>query len=146
MNSTEITYSEEEIQMYLRGNYVVMTLLPMKFLNKQKQSVKEYAEFIGETLTVTWKDNIEDPLATKAKSIALNYVAAGARNVSFAETEQGLTIIIGNWPNPSFLRGLGMEKSIVDDFNYVWNPIAKFLGMTFSFEPTETGYILKFTK
>jgi len=142
----ELVFTDEELDKYRMGNYVVMTLLPMRFLHKQNISIKEYGLFLGETLSVTWRNYKGAPLSTIAKMIAMNYAAAGATGLSYIETEKGLTINLGKWPNQQFLQALGMNKAMVDDFNYVWETIGKYLGLNFELETTELGYILKFTK
>ncbi|NHJ38917.1 MAG: hypothetical protein FK731_02710 [Asgard group archaeon] len=142
----ELNYTNEELNNYRKGNYTVMTLIPMKFLKDKKISVKEYAKFIGNILAITWQKHKEAQLSAKAKLIAMNYAATGAENISFEEQDNNLTITIGNWPHPGFLQALGMTKEMVNDFNFVFEPIADFLGMKFTFEITETGYILNFAK
>jgi hypothetical protein len=143
---TELNYTNDELNNYRVGNYTVMTLMPLRYLSEKNISVEDFAKFLGKNLAITWQKHKDAPLAAKAKLIAMNYAAAGAENISFEEKNQELTITIGNWPHPGFLQALGMTKSMVDDFNYVWEPIAEFLGLKFKFESTDTGYILKFTK
>jgi hypothetical protein len=142
----DLTYTDEELNRYGKGNYVVFQLLPLRFLSEQNFSIKDYAHFIGNTLSVTWKNFLDAPMDAKAKLIAINYAACGADKMSFEASENELEIRIDNWPHPGLLQTLKVTKDMVTEFNYVWEPIGKFLGLEFKQEATEKGYILKFTK
>ena len=101
---------------------------------------------MGEKLAVTWQRFAEAPMSKIAKLVAQNYIGAGAEKVFYQTDDKELIVTIENWPNMGLLQALMMTKSMVDDFNYVFEPIAKFLGMSFEFASTENGYILKFKK
>jgi len=146
MTEHVIEYTPDEINNYLKPNYLVMTLLPMIYLKKINQSIKQYATFVGELLAVTWEQFTGAPKKEIAKLIGMNYAAAGAEKIVFVENEDGFTIKIVNWPNPGFMQAMGATKKVVSDFHYVWEPIGKFLGLTFELQTTETEDLLIFKK
>ncbi|NHJ32449.1 MAG: hypothetical protein FK732_06275 [Asgard group archaeon] len=146
MTDQVIEYTLREINSYLNGNYQVMVILPMIYLNKIKQPAKEYATFVGNLLSVTWERYKDAPKEEIAKLIGLNYAAAGATEIKFNEDEDGFTVKIENWPNPGFIQAMGTTKKVVNDFHFVWEPIAEFLGFKFEFQTEEIEDLLIFKK
>ncbi|NHJ48655.1 MAG: hypothetical protein FK733_12800 [Asgard group archaeon] len=142
----DLTYTEDELNNYRKGNYQVFIMLPLRYLAENNLSVKDYASFIGKTLSITWKNHQGAPLDVKAKLIAMNYAASLAEKITYEITEQGLEIEIHNWPHPQFMQTLKITKEMITDFNTVWESIGEYIGLKFTQEVKETGYVLKFTK
>ncbi len=146
MAEQNIEYTTEELDKHRKGNYLVMVLLPMIYLNKINQPVKEYANFVGNLLAVTWESLKDKPQAELGKLIAMDYAASGATEIKFIPNEDGFTIKLKEWPNPGYMQAMMTTKKVVGDFHYVWEPIAKILGLTFELQTSETEDLLRFKK
>ncbi|MBK5112079.1 MAG: hypothetical protein KGD59_04195 [Candidatus Heimdallarchaeota archaeon] len=141
-----IEYATEELDNHRKGNYLVMVLLPMIYLNMINQPVKEYANFVGNLLALTWERLKEKPQAELGKLIAMDYAASGADEIKYKQNDNGFTIKLKNWPNPGYMQAMMTTKKVVGDFHNVWEPIAKILGLTFELQTTEIEDLLIFKK
>jgi hypothetical protein len=146
MSEKKMSLTSVELENHRANNYIVMTLLPILYLNEQDQSIKEYTNFLGKILTKTWKQAKDAPIQVIAKMIAINYAAAGASHISSIVTDNQIIIKIKNWPPKKLLEFLGAKPETINDFHYIWEPIANYLDMSFNLEISENEYQLQFNK
>jgi hypothetical protein len=146
MSEKKISFKGPELDNHRANNYIIMTLLPVIYLNDQDLSVREYANFLGENMVKTWKQAKDAPISVIAKMIAINYAAAGASYITSQVSPQEIVIRIKNWPPKKLLTFLETDRDSLKDFHYLWEPIANYLEMKFNLKVTENEYLLQFSK
>ena len=78
-----------------------------------------------------------------ATALALNCASAGMHVLSVEGDDARSEVVTGNWPEQELLSMFGLSQVEVEGFWWIFEPVAKSLGLTYSWQREGNG--LRFT-
>jgi hypothetical protein len=134
MANQEASFSNEEILQQAQGVVNAMILVTAAYVKKQGLSASDWVEFAGNQLAPGWEQLRGQGAKEIARVAALNGAAAGGSLRSLAGDDARGEAVINYRPPQEMLDAFGVTQDEADGFFDAFAPIARYLGMSFSWE------------
>src|SRR5918997_4846792 len=134
-------FTTDELLPFAQGNATAFVLATIAYLKEHGLAVDDYVRFFGSRFAPGWEELRDEPLATVARTAAMNAVSVGGTLRSFSGEEQRAEVIIEGWPDEETLEVLGLERS---DGEAMWDsfePIMAHLDIRYSWRHEEDGAV-----
>jgi hypothetical protein len=144
-SNTEFT--TEELLSQARGNATAFILTTIAYLKERGMDVDDFVAYFGHQFAPGWDDLRAQPVATVARTAALNAVSVGGTLGSLSSDETRAEVIMTGWPEGeeiSNVLGLGPNDS-----DALWDsfyPIMERLGIRYAWRREDGSVKLTFER
>jgi hypothetical protein len=134
-------FTQEAIQSQAQGNVSAMILGAIAYAKAQGHDSRHWAAFMGAAIVPGWAGiTTAHEVAT---AVALNCASAGMQVLSVEGDDARGEVVTGNWPEQDLLSMFGLSQAEVEGFWWIFEPVAKSVGLTYSWQREGDG--LRFT-
>jgi hypothetical protein len=137
-------FPEEAIQAQAQGNVNVMILGSLAYAKSLGHDSRHWAAFMGAAFAPGWTGITTAREA--ATALALNCATTGMQVQSVEGDDARGEVVTSTWPDQELLGMFGLSPAEVDGFWWIFEPIAKSLGLTYSWRREENGLRFTFTR
>ena len=134
-------FPQEAIQAQAQANLNAMILGSLAYAKAQGHDSRHWAAFIGAAFAPGWAGITTAGEA--ARALALNCATTGMQLLSVEGDDMRSEVVTGNWPDQELLSMFGLSPTEVEGFWWIFEPIAKSVGLTYSWQREGNG--LRFT-
>ncbi len=137
-------FPQEAIQAQAQGNVNVMMMGSVAYAKAQGHDSRHWAVFMGAAVTPGWTGITTAREA--ATALALNCASIGMQVLSVEGDDARGEVVTGNWPEQELLDTFGLSQAEADGLWWIFEPIAKSLGLTYSWQREGNGLRFTFTQ
>jgi hypothetical protein len=137
-------FPEETIQAQAQGNLNVMIVGSLAYAKSLGHDSRHWAAFMGAAFTPGWTGI--STAREAATALALNCASAGMQVLSVEGDDARGEVVTGTWPDQELLGMFGLSQAEVEGFWWIFEPIAKSLGLTYSWRHDGNGLRFTFTR
>ncbi len=134
-------FPQEAIQAQAQGNVNAMILGGLAYAKAQGHDSRHWAAFVGAAFAPGWTGITTAREA--ATALALNCASAGMNVLSVEGDDARSEVVTGTWPDQELLGMFRLSPEEVEGFWWMFEPIAKSRGLTYSWR--REGSELRFT-
>lgn len=135
------SFTADEVAAKARANLNAIILGSLAYTRAYGRDGRHWARALGQIFAVSW-DEVATP-AEAVQTIALNCAAMGMRVLALDGDEDHAEVVTGSWPSRDDLEYYGLTQAVADQVWTLFEPIAQFLGFTYSWR--RDGDHLRFT-
>lgn len=125
-----LSFTPDEVAAKARVNLNSIVLGSLAYARAYGRDGKHWARALGQIFAVSW-DDVATP-AEAINSLALNCAAMGMHVLWADGGEQRAEIVMSTWPSRGDLEYFGLTQAVADQVWTIFEPIAQFLGFTYS--------------
>jgi hypothetical protein len=137
-------FPQEAIQAQAQANVNAMILGGLAYAKAQGHDSRHWAAFIGAAFAPGWTGITTAREA--ATALALNCASTGMQVLSVEGDDARSEVVTGNWPDQELLGMFGLSQAEVEGFWWIFEPIAKSVGLTYSWQGEGNGLRFTFTR
>jgi hypothetical protein len=137
-------FPQEAIQAQARGNVNAMILGGLAYAKAQGHDSRHWAAFVGAAFAPAWTGITTAREA--ATALALNCASTGMQVLSVEGDDMHGEVVTGTWPDQELLGMFGLSQAEVEGFWGIFEPIAKSVGLTYSWQSEANGLHFTFTR
>ena len=138
-------FTPEEIAVQSLANAEGVFLSTISFIKSKGYDLAEWTKHVGDQYAESWDSLENNDVAKIAQSAALNWISCGAELVAFVGDESSAEAVF-RWPSDENIEFYGVSKSDAHKINNVFIPIAKKVGVKFSWDSDGEQFTLRFSK
>lgn len=137
-------FPQEAVQAQAQGNVSAMILGGLAYAKAEGHDSRHWASFVGAAFAPGWAGITTAREA--ATALALNCATTGMQVLSVEGDDIHGEVVTGNWPDPELLGTFGLSQAEAEGFWWIFEPIAKSRGLTYSWQREGGGLHFTFTR
>jgi len=140
-----LEFSEQEIGEHSRGNAEALWLAVISYFTAKGSSLEAFVDNTGVLYAHLWDAATGEKAVDAARAAVLNWVSCGAKQVSFEGDDSRAEAVL-DFPADEMMTLFNVRPEDVHKVNEVFIPIAKKLGLKFSWESKGSQFKFVFAK
>jgi hypothetical protein len=136
-------FTSEQLYERAQGNVTAFVLCTIAFFKEQHRPVEEWVTYIGNRFASSWEQVKGQGANVALEQIVLNFVSSGGNLRSFSGDESRAEAVVTDWPPSDFLEMIGLAPEDIDPFYAIFNPIASYLNLHYTWH--REGSLVSFT-
>jgi hypothetical protein len=145
MDSSQETFTPEEICEQAKGNVGALSLLLLAYARDRGQPLDEAARFCGRVFAPGWDEVPARDARTAARWAALNMISGGGQLRRLEGDAREAEAVVGRWPIDEDLTFFGLSQQEADMFYALFSPIAERLGLAYTWSRDGDDVTMTFT-
>jgi hypothetical protein len=136
-------FTPEQLYERAQGNVTAFVLGTIAFFKEQHRPVEEWVTYIGNRFASAWEQVKGQGAKAALEEVVLNFASAGGSLRSFSGDESKAEAVVTDWPPSDFLELFGLAQEDIDAFYEIFNPIATYLNLQYTWH--REGNLVSFT-
>ncbi len=138
-------FTPEQITEHAQGNLTAFILTTFAYLKDRGLSTEEFVRYVGQRFAPSWDEVKDHPLPEITRIAALNIVSSGARLRSISGDDTHAEAVVSGWPSEESRSAFGLTMEDLDPFWNIYQPVADYLRLKYSWERQDDAITLRFT-
>ena len=136
-------YTSDELLAHAQGNAQALFIATAAYLQSQGQSVDAWVNAVGATFVSAWDTSSRWDADEFMDAMLINFRSIGAEVVSAEFAAERSEATVQNFPDTAALAQFGVDAALGDRYNDIATPIARALGLAWSW--TRDGETIRYT-